>query len=126
MVVANKQSHTITNSTTGAQSTVHLSLATSADMTDFISIPGSQPSFNWNTQGPFGAQFNPYHLFPGATALPTPLVMQLCNIPHLTAAEAAAFNNYHETGLAIATPPVVSTIKLDKGILIQMGITAGQ
>ena len=77
MVLANKQSQTITSSTTGAQSTVQLSPATTAEMTDFITIPGSQPTFNWNTPGSFGAQFNPYQAFPGAAAIPTPLVMQL-------------------------------------------------
>lgn len=133
MVLADKQGQVITNAATGAQSNVQLSLATVADMVDFINIPGLQPSIDWSNSTSaataatattsFGAQLNPYHPFSSASPLHAHLVMQLLAVTPF--ANPTPMTIIPATGLTITASQSYPTVKTDADTLCQTGIHAG-
>ncbi|VDK23709.1 unnamed protein product [Taenia asiatica] len=123
MVMANKQGQTITNAATGAQTKVHLSRPTSAEILDFVSYPAAQPTLNWNNTAGFGTHVNSYHLLPGPAALYAPLLMQLRGVAPFTTPEV--LTSAQKAGFALTTPQATSTIKVDTDILCWSGIRAG-
>ncbi|KAM7536356.1 hypothetical protein Aperf_G00000080623 [Anoplocephala perfoliata] len=132
MVLAAKQGQAITNASTGAQSNVQLSLATVADMVDFITIPGLQPSIDWNgstatvaaaAPATFGATLSPYLLFSSATPLQTHLVMQLRAVTPFT--NPTPMTIIPSTNLTITASQSLPTVSTDADTLCQTGIHAG-
>ncbi|KAL5961193.1 RNA-binding protein fusilli [Taenia solium] len=108
MVMANKQGQTITNAATGAQTKVHLSRPTSAEILDFVSYSATQPTPNWNNTAGFGNCVNSYHLLPGPAALYAPLLMQLRGVAPFTTPEnrSEAITSVSYGGAAVIYPNV--------------------